>query len=157
MMKLLGFFRSGSSHRARIALGLKGIAYENVPVNLRDGKHKESLYTALNPQGLVPTLVLDDGTALSQSPAIIEYLEEYKPDPPFLPTEPIERAQARGMAALIGCDIHPINNLRVHNALRAARFGRDMSAYPRIRAVDTACASLPAFRDAAPGNQPDAV
>jgi len=214
MMKLLGFFRSGSSHRARIALGLKGVAYENVPVNLRDGKHKESLYTALNPQGLVPTLVLDDGTALSQSPAIIEYLEEYKPDPPFLPTDPIERAQARGMAALIGCDIHPINNLRVLNALRgdfgadeetvsawcrrwirpgfdaleamleqrqtgtrysfgdapglveiylvpqvfsAARFGLDMSAYPRIRALDTACASLPAFRDGAPGNQPDAV
>ncbi len=124
---LHSFFRSGSSHRLRIALELKGISYDFRAVNLRMAEHKQPSYTALNPQGLVPAFELDDGTALIQSPAIIEYLEENWPDPPLFPSEPDLRAKARGMAAIIGCDIHPINNLRILNKLKS-KFGADEAA-----------------------------
>jgi maleylpyruvate isomerase len=133
-MRLYGFFRSGTSHRLRIALNLKGLAYEVVPVDLRTGQHESSAYRALNPQGLVPALALDDGRVLIQSPAIIEWLEERHPEPPLLPAEPDQRARVRALAAIVGCDIHPINNRRVLEALRA-RFGADDAA------IDAWCAT----------------
>ncbi len=116
-LELYGFFRSGTSHRARIALNLKGLAYEYRPVNLRSGEHAQDAYRSVNPQGLVPTLVVG-GQVLSQSPAIIEWLEEEFPSPPLLPSDSHARAVVRAMAAIIGCDTHPLNNLRVLNYLR---------------------------------------
>src|SRR6478736_5880692 len=105
-MKLYGYWRSTSSYRLRIALALKGIDAEQAFVHLVRGEQKTEAYRALNPQGRVPVLVLDDGTALTQSPAIIEYLEEVFPDPPLLPAEPVARAKVRAVAAIIGCDVH---------------------------------------------------
>lgn len=116
-MQLYSFFRSGTSHRTRIALNLKGLEYEYLPVNLRQGEQSADPYRTLNPQGLVPVLVVD-GERLIQSPAIIEYLEERWPEPPLLPSDALKRAHVRALAAIVGCDIHPINNLRVLNALR---------------------------------------
>ena len=211
-MKLHGFFRSGSSHRVRIALALKGLAYDYVAVDLRTGQHQGAAFKALNPQGLVPALETDDGV-LIQSPAILEWLEEHHPTPPLLPADPAARARVRALAAIVGCDIHPINNKRVLEYLRheldcdeptvkawcatwisagfdaleallavdtargdfcfghtptladvylvpqvesARRFGVDLAAWPRIRAVDEACNRFDAFRLAAPAFQPDA-
>ena len=108
-----GYWRSGTSHRTRIALELKGLEYRQEPVDLRAGAHKEAGFTAQNPQGLVPVLETPDGAQLSQSMAIIEWLEETYPDPALLPAEPTHRAIARSMADLIACDVHPLNNLRV--------------------------------------------
>lgn len=116
-MKLYNFFRSGTSHRLRIALNLKGIEYEYVPVDLRTEEHLGAAFKAINPQQLVPALVTGDVT-LIQSPAIIEWLEERYPSPPLLPASPEERAGVRTMAAIIGCDIHPINNRRILEYLR---------------------------------------
>jgi maleylpyruvate isomerase len=127
MARLHGFFRSGTSHRLRIALNLKGLDHETLPVNLRTGEHKAEPYLNLNPQGLVPAFDSDDDGVLTQSPAIIEYLEERYPDPPLLPKALGDRARVRAMAAAIGCDIHPLNNLRVLTALRQ-RFGADEEA-----------------------------
>ena len=117
-MRLHGYFRSGTSYRTRIALALKGLDYEQATYDLRRGDQEGEAYRALNPQRLVPTLELDDGTLLTQSPAILEWLEEAHPTPPLLPADPIGRATVRAMSALIGCDIHPLNNLRVLDALR---------------------------------------
>jgi maleylpyruvate isomerase len=114
---LHGYWRSGTSYRTRIALNLKGLLYEQVPVDLRAGAQKSEAYRALNPQGLVPALEID-GRVLTQSPAILEWLEEAHPEPPLLPRDPFDRAQARAMAALIGCDVHPLNNLRVLQTLK---------------------------------------
>jgi maleylpyruvate isomerase len=116
-MKLYNFFRSSSSHRLRIALGLKGLAHDYVPVDLRAERHLSPEFRALNPQAMVPALE-HQGTVLIQSPAIIEWLEERHPDPPLLPVDPEDRARVRGLAAIIGCDIHPINNRRVLEYLR---------------------------------------
>lgn len=213
-MKLYSFFRSGASHRLRIALHLKGLAYSYQPVDLRREEHLGAAYKALNPQGLVPALQTDgrDGL-LIQSPAILEWLEERHPEPPLLPADPADRARVRALAAIVGCDIHPINNRRILEALRqqfgadeaavnrwcatwisagfdaieallaadarrgdycfghtptladvylvpqvesARRFQVDLSQWPRISAVDAACAELPAFCAAAPAVQPDA-
>lgn len=111
-MKLYGYWRSTSSYRVRIALSLKGIAVDHSPVHLvRDGgEQNHAAYRAINPQGRVPALALDDGTVLIQSPAIIEYLDEAYPAPPLLPKDPVQRARVRAVAALIGCDIHPLHN-----------------------------------------------
>jgi len=117
-MILHGYFRSGTSYRTRIALNLKGIAYEQRGIDLRQGEQKSDAFLALNPQGLVPA-VETGGQVLTQSPAILEWLEETHPQPPLLPAAPGDRAQVRAMAALIGCDIHPLNNLRVLGAVRA--------------------------------------
>jgi len=212
-MKLYGFFRSGTSHRLRIALRLKGLGVEYVPVDLRTGQHLTDEYKALNPQGLVPALV-HQGRVLIQSPAIIEWLEERYPTPALIPADIDDRARVRAMAAIVGCDIHPINNRRVLEALRksfgadeaavtgwcehwiaagfdaletmlsadarrgdfcfgntpsladvylvpqvesARRFKVDMTRWPRIRAIDTACAQIEAFRLASPALQPDAA
>jgi len=125
-MILHGYWRSGAAYRTRIALALKGLDYEPQGVDLRTGAHKSEVFVALNPQGMVPALEFD-GAVLTQSPAILEWLEETCPAPALLPAAPADRAHVRAMAALIGCDIHPLNNLRVGKALRET-FGADQPA-----------------------------
>jgi maleylpyruvate isomerase len=211
-MQLHNFFRSGTSHRLRIALNLKGLAYEYIAVDLRRNAHQSDAFKAINPQGLVPALV-QDGQVLTQSVAIIEWLEERYPTPALLPSGTNDRAHVRALAAIVGCDIHPVNNKRILDSLRttfgaddnaihtwcgtwisagfaalerllqadpargdfcfgntptvadvylipqvesARRFQVDLTPYPAILAVDTACARLPAFARAAPAVQPDA-
>lgn len=117
-MILHGYFRSGTSYRTRIALNLKGLSYETRGIDLRTGVQTSGAYLALNPQGLVPALETAEGV-LIQSPAILEWLDERHPRPPLLPETAMGRATARAMAAIIGCDIHPLNNLRVLKALRS--------------------------------------
>lgn len=212
-MKLYGFFRSGTSHRLRIALNLKGLAVEQVAVDLRTEAHLADAYRAVNPQQLVPALELDDGHVLIQSGAIIEWLEERYPSPPLLPADAFARQRVRALAAIVASDIHPVNNRRILQALRqrfgadeaavnawcgswiaagfdaieallaadttrarfcfgtaptladvhlvpqvesARRFGVDLARWPRIVAVDAACAGIEAFARAAPARQPDA-
>ncbi|MDN0075661.1 maleylacetoacetate isomerase [Crenobacter sp. SG2303] len=116
-MKLYNFFRSGTSHRLRIALNLKGLDYEYVAVDLRTEEHLGNAFKAINPQGLVPALVADE-QVLIQSPAIIEWLEERYPEPALLPADADGRARVRALAALVGCDIHPVNNRRILEYLR---------------------------------------
>lgn len=212
-MKLYHFFRSGTSHRLRIALALKGLRPDLVAVDLRREEHLGAAFKALNPQGLVPALEVD-GQVLIQSPAIIEWLEERYPTPPLLPADAAGRARVRALAAIVGCDIHPVNNRRILEALRhrfgadeaaidswcgtwiadgfdaleallaqdtqrgafcfgqtpgladvylipqiesARRFKVDLARWPRIMAVDAACAQWPAFADSAPARQADAA
>jgi len=212
-MKVYNYFRSGTSHRLRIVLHLKGLDWDYVAVDLRAEAHFDAAFKALNPQGFVPT-VIDGDLVLTQSPAIIEWLEERFPNPPLLPADVNDRARVRALAAVIGCDIHPLNNRRVLEYLRhtlgcdeaavlawcgtwisagfsalesmlgkdtqrgdfcfgtaptladaylvaqvesARRFKVDLVAYPNICAIDRACARLPAFVQAAPKNQVDAV
>lgn len=212
-MKLYGFFRSGTSHRVRIALNLKGLAVEHIPVDLRRDAQLDAPFKSINPQGLVPALVDDDGQVLIQSPAILEWLEERYPNPPLLPADVEGRARVRTLAAIVGCDIHPVNNRRILQALRhdfgadetrieawcgrwiadgfdayeallgqdtkrerfsygdtptladvylvpqvesARRFKVDIARWPRICAIDEACAGIEAFRLAAPALQLDA-
>lgn len=125
-MKLYTYWRSTSSYRLRIALNLKGLAYEHAPVHLvkNGGEQNTPEYRALNPQGRVPILVLDDGTILRQSPAIIEYLEETYPNPALLPVDKRVRACIRAVAAIVGCDIHPLHNVSALNYIKN-NFGQD--------------------------------
>ena len=210
-MQLHNFFRSGTSHRLRIALNLKGLTYDYVAVDLRKNEHQSASFKNLNPQGLVPALV-DGDLVLTQSVAIIEWLEERYPTPALLPADTKDRAHVRALAAIVGCDIHPVNNKRILDTLRASfgaddaainrwcgtwisdgfdayeallaadtrrlgfsfgntptiadaylipqiesarRFKVDLSPYSCIRAIDLACAALPAFVRAAPSQQPD--
>ncbi|MCG7394682.1 maleylacetoacetate isomerase [Microvirga sp. ACRRW] len=208
-MKLYTYFRSSAAYRVRIALNLKGVPYESVPVNLLKGEQREEAYGAVNPQKRLPALDIG-GTVLTQSPAILEYLDEAYPEPPLLPVGAVNRAKVRAVASIIGCDIHPLNNLGPLNYLKkklghdqtsadawyahwvregfdaiealiepgpycfgqrvsladiylvpqvfnARRFDISLSNYPKIVAVDAACAELSAFQDAAPERQPDAV
>jgi maleylacetoacetate isomerase len=211
-MKLYTYFRSSAAYRLRIALALKGLSYEPVYIHLRKKEHKAADYVRLNPQGLVPTLIDDDGSVLTQSLAVIEYLDETRPEPPLMPQDPHGRARVRALAQLMACEIHPVNNLRIlqylknelglddaardtwyrhwvtegFNALEvmlddsatgqfchgdrpgladiclvpqvynAERFGTDMAAYPRIKAINYAMLALPALDGTAPGDQPDA-
>lgn len=209
-MKLHGYFRSAASWRVRIALNLKGVAVEHLPRHLRLGEQRAPEFLAINPQGYVPALELDDGTILTQSLAIVEWLEEQVPSPPLLPAEPVIRAQVRAFALVLAADTHPLQNLTVLNAWRAAgqpedavtgwaarvnatglaacealvghrpdafcfgnmpgladiclapqlgnarRFGVDVSAFPRLLAIEHACMALPAFADAVPARQADA-
>ena len=112
-MKLYNYFRSSASFRVRIALQLKGLAYEYLPVHLAKGEQKKPEFGALSAEGLVPLLELDDGRRLTQSMAIIEYLDETHPQPPLLPADPAGRARVRALAQIVACEIHPLNNLRV--------------------------------------------
>jgi maleylacetoacetate isomerase len=212
-MKLYTFFRSSAAFRARIALNLKGIRYESLPKVFAKNEHRTAEYLAVNPQGLIPALEID-GAVLSQSVAIIEYLNDTHPAPSFLPSDALGRARVRSMALAIACDIHPLNNLRVLNYLRqelqqdeatvnawyrhwitegfqgleaqareystskrylyedsvsiadiclvpqmfnARRFEVDLSTFPTLVAISTHLESLPAFADARPEVQPDAV
>lgn len=115
---LHNYYRSSTSYRVRIALEMKGLTYDYIPHHLRHGEHLEPAYLAVNPQGLVPALVLSNGTLLTQSLAIIEFLDETNPEPPLLPRDPAGRARVRMLAQMIACDIHPVNNLRVLTSLR---------------------------------------
>ena len=131
-MKLYTYFRSSAAYRVRIALNLKGLAYEAVPIHLTKdgGRQNSSEFRAVNPQGRVPALALDDGDIITQSLAIIEYLDETHPKPPLLPADPQQRAHVRALAAIVGCDIHPVNNRRILEALRHD-FGADHAAVIR--------------------------
>lgn len=111
-MKLHNYFRSSASFRVRIALALKGLSYEYIPVHLARGDHKLPEYTGISADGLVPLLEVD-GERLSQSMAIIEYLDETHPQPPLMPADALGRAKVRALAQMIACEIHPLNNLRV--------------------------------------------
>lgn len=213
-MRLYDYYRSSAAYRVRIALNLKGIQPdERTFVHLRMGSQRALDYLAVNPQGLVPALALDDGQVLTQSLAIIEYLDETHPKPPLLPQHPAARARVRAIALQIACDIHPLDNLRVLNYLigtmgasrdrkdgwyrywidvgfealekllardratgrfchgdlptladiclvpqiaNARRFNIDLSPYPTLIRIESACNALPAFAEAAPARQPDA-
>jgi maleylacetoacetate isomerase len=208
-VRLYTYFRSSAAYRVRIALNLKGVAYEAVPVNLLKGEQRQEGYRAVNPQQRVPSLDIG-GATLIQSPAILEYLDEVYPEPPLLPVGAANRARVRAVASLIACDIHPLNNsgtlgylktrlghdqaaadewyahwvregfdtiealiepgpyafgsritladvYLVPQVFNARRFNVPLDAYPKIAAVDAACAALKAFQDAAPASQPDAA
>ena len=118
-MKLHGYFRSSASYRVRIALNLKGLRVDHLPHHLRKGEQCAPAYLAINPQGLVPTLENDAGAILSQSLAIIEWLDETHPSPPLLPKDPLRRAKVRAFAQALACDTHPVQNLKVLARLRA--------------------------------------
>jgi maleylpyruvate isomerase len=126
MMKLYSFFRSGTSYRLRIALNLKGIHAEYIPVDLRTEEHLGDDFKSINPQGFVPALV-NDQLVFTQSPAIIEWLEEAYPEPALLPKDVNHRAYIRALAAIVGCDMHPLNNRRVLERLKN-EMGQDEAA-----------------------------
>src|ERR1700682_701813 len=117
-MKLHGYFRSSASYRVRIALNLKGLRADHLPHHLRKGEQRDPAYLAINPQGLVPTLQDDRGAILTQSLAIIEWLDEPHPKPPLLPADPLHRARVRAFAMVVACDTHPVQNLKVLARLR---------------------------------------
>jgi maleylpyruvate isomerase len=210
-VRLYTYFRSSAAYRVRIALNLKGLTAEMIPIHLQKegGRHKTADYRAINPQMRIPALALDSGDVLVQSLAIIEYLDEVHPQPPLLPRDPLARAKVRGFAQVIACDIHPLNNVGplryLKNALgqeqsridawyhhwilegfaaletmvrpapyafggevtladvclvpqvyNARRLKVPLDGFPKLVAVDAACAKLEAFERARPENQPDA-
>jgi maleylacetoacetate isomerase len=116
-MKLYDYFRSSAAYRVRIGLNLKGLAPQRAFVHLRKGEQRGEEYLSLNPQGLVPSLVTDEGDVLTQSMAILEWLDETYPKPPLLPADAAGRARVRSLALAIACDIHPLNNTRVQHYL----------------------------------------
>ncbi|MBX6327973.1 MAG: maleylacetoacetate isomerase [Pseudolabrys sp.] len=121
-MKLYSYFRSSAAYRVRIALNLKGVSYDTVPIHLTKdgGQQRQPDFAARNPQMRVPVLELPGGATITQSLAIIEYLEETHPAPPLLPADPLERARVRALAQIVACDIHPLNNLLVLQYLKRA-------------------------------------
>ena len=125
--RLHNFFRSSTSTRVRVALNLKGLDYDYIPYVLRNGETWTPDYLGRNPQGLVPTLELENGTSLTQSLAIIEWLDETHPEPPLLPADAMGRVRVRALACMIACEIHPLNNLRVLLRL-GDQFGADETA-----------------------------
>jgi maleylacetoacetate isomerase len=210
-VKVYTYFRSSAAYRLRIALNLKGLSGDMVSVHLQKdgGQHRKPEYRAINPQMRVPALRLDSGEVLTQSLAIIEYLDEVDPQPPLLPRDPVERAKVRALALAIACDIHPLNNLAplrylknelgqeqskidvwyhhwvlegfealetmvrpgpyafggevsladvclVPQIYNARRLKVPLDRFPKLVAIDAACAKLPAFEQARPENQPDA-
>jgi maleylpyruvate isomerase len=130
---LHGYWRSGTSYRTRIALNINGLEYLQEPVDLREGEQKAETFRALNPQGLVPALETTDGV-LTQSSAIIEWLDERHPNPPLFPADPAARAGVRAMAMTVACDIHPLNNLRILKYLKG-ELGADQQALDRWAAT----------------------
>ncbi|MFM4995741.1 maleylacetoacetate isomerase [Aeromonas sanarellii] len=128
MLQLFGYWRSSASYRVRIVMQLKGLDYEQHPINLRQGELREKAYRRINPQGLVPFLV-DGEVQVGQSVAIMEYLDETYPAHPLMPSAPEERARVRQIVNMIACDIHPLNNLRVLNYLEEVfRVGKEQEA-----------------------------
>jgi maleylacetoacetate isomerase len=125
-MKLYSYFRSSAAFRVRIGLNLKGLSYDTAAIHLRRNDQSMPDYRGVNPQGLVPALE-DGGQILIQSMAILEYLDELNPEPPFLPKQPIDRARVRALADIVACDVHPINNLRVLRYLMR-ELGQDEAA-----------------------------
>ena len=121
-MKLYSYFRSSAAYRVRIALNLKGLPYEMVPIHLTKdgGQQRKAEFVAVNPQMRVPALALASGDMLTQSLAIIEYLDETHPEPPLLPADALARAKVRAIAQMVACDIHPLNNLIVLQYLKRA-------------------------------------
>jgi maleylpyruvate isomerase len=124
-MKLHGYFRSSASYRVRIALNLKGLGVEHLPHHLRKGEQRAPAFLALNPQGLVPALEDDQGAVLTQSLAIIEWLDETRPEPPLLPKDALHRAKVRAFAQALACDTHPVQNLKVLARLRELGLSED--------------------------------
>jgi maleylpyruvate isomerase len=210
-VKVYTYFRSSAAYRLRIALNLKGLSGDMVSIHLQKdgGQHRKPEYRAINPQMRVPALKLDSGEVLTQSLAIIEYLDEVDPQPPLLPRDPVERAKVRALALAIACDIHPLNNLAplrylknvlgqeqskidawyhhwilegfealetmvrpgpyafggevtladvclVPQIYNARRLKVPLDRFPKLVAIDAACAKIPAFEQARPENQPDA-
>ncbi len=144
-MRLHGYYRSTASWRVRIGLALKGVGAEATSHHLRKGEQRAPGFLAINPQGLLPALETDDGTPITQSLAILEWLEETHPQPPLLPRDPLARAQVRAFALAIACDIHPVQNLKVLAKLRALGQPEDaVNAWARDVITDglTACESL---------------
>jgi maleylpyruvate isomerase len=143
-MRLYSYFRSSAAYRTRIALHLKGLAFDYAPVHLRKGEQNAEAYRALNRQELVPTLI-DGDTAVTQSLAIIEYLDERHPEPPLLPSAPAGRARVRAIALAICCDIHPLNNLRVLRYLvHTLKIGEEAKDAWYRHWIDTGLAALEA-------------
>ena len=124
-MKLHGYFRSSASYRVRIALNLKGLGADQLSYHLRNGEQRAPAFLALNPQGLVPALQDDHGATLTQSLAIIEWLDETHPEPPLLPKDPLRRARVRAFAMALACDTHPVQNLKVLARLRGLGLTED--------------------------------
>jgi maleylpyruvate isomerase len=124
-MKLHGYFRSSASYRVRIALNLKGVGVAHLPHHLRKGEQRAPAFLAINPQGLVPALEDDKGAVLTQSLAIIEWLDEIHPEPPLLPKDPLRRAKVRAFAQALACDTHPVQNLKVLARLRELGVSED--------------------------------
>jgi maleylpyruvate isomerase len=208
---LYSYFRSSAAYRVRIAFNLKGLSYDTAAIHLQKegGLNRKPAFRAVNPQMRVPALKLDSGEIIIQSLAIIEYLDEVHPQPPLLPSDPVERAKARALAQLVACDIHPLNNVGplrylknelgidqaridawyhhwvvegfealealieaapyavgedvtladiclVPQVANARRLRVPLDRFPKIVAVDAACAKLGAFAEARPENQPDA-
>jgi maleylacetoacetate isomerase len=160
-VKLYSYFRSSAAYRVRAALNLKGVAYETVPIHLtrNGGQQGSAEFRAINPQMRVPALQLDSGEILIQSLAIIDYLDHAFPDPPMVPAEPVARAKALGIAEIIACDIHPINNLVTLNYLKGP-LGHDQKAVDAwyahwittgFAAVEALMAPRPYAAGAAPG------
>lgn len=213
-LTLHNYFRSSTSIRVRVALNLKGLDYDYVPYALLPNEHKSEAFLTLNPQGLVPALEIEDQAVLTQSMAIIEYLEDAYPEPAIMPPDPLGKARVRSLAQIVGCDIHPVNNLRIlryiadefgadaeakkawfvrwategftalesrlasepetaefchgntpsladiclyAQVLNNKRFDVDPEPFPTIMRIFTSCDALPAFQDARPEFQPDAV
>jgi maleylacetoacetate isomerase/maleylpyruvate isomerase len=124
-LTLYSFWAATAPYRVRIGLALKGLDFDIVPVDLRAGDQHGEAYRARNPQGLAPALDTGSGDLLTQSLAILEWLEDTHPEPPLLPPDALGRARVRAMAAIVACDIHPLNNLRVHQALQGLGIGRE--------------------------------
>ncbi|MCE2820559.1 MAG: maleylacetoacetate isomerase, partial [Phenylobacterium sp.] len=124
-LTLYNFWAATAPYRVRIGLALKGLEFDTVPVDLRAGDQHGEAYRARNPQGLAPALETEGGELLTQSLAILEWLEETYPSPPLLPPDALGRARVRAMAAIVACDIHPLNNLRVHQALQGLGVARE--------------------------------
>ena len=124
-MRLHGYFRSAAAYRVRIALNLKGLRPEHLAHHLRKGEQCAPAYLAINPQGLVPALEDDAGAVLTQSLAIVEWLDETYPEPPLLPKDPLRRAKVRAFAMALACDTHPVQNLKVLNRLRQLGIAED--------------------------------
>lgn len=135
-MILHGYFRSTASWRVRIALGLKGLAFDQVSHHLRKGEQRAPDYLALNPQGLTPAFVTDDGEVLTQSLAICEYLDETYPQAAILPSDPVARARVRAVALAIACDIHPVQNLKVLQRLRDLGLTEDQVTAWAVTVID---------------------